>query len=105
LTHSCPDESGTFVLDVTALAHGPEAIGRHEGRVVFVPGAAPGDRVRVRVVEQHGNWARAVVVHRCDDGAARRDPPCPFVHACGGCPWQHVDYAVQVAAKETNVRE
>ncbi len=70
-----------------------------------MPGAAPGDRVRVRVVEQHGNYARAVVVHRCAAGPARRDPPCPWVDACGGCPWQHVDYAAQLAAKETNVRE
>ncbi len=73
--------------------------------MIFVPGAAPGDRVRVRVVEQHGNWARAVMLHRCAPGPAFREPPCPWVGACGGCPWQHVDYATQLAAKERNVRE
>jgi 23S rRNA (uracil1939-C5)-methyltransferase len=93
------------VLDVTTLAHGPDAVGRHEGRVIFVPGAAPGDRVRVRVVEQHGNYARAVMVHRCVAGPSHREPPCPWVGACGGCPWQHVDYPTQLAAKESNVRE
>ncbi len=103
--HDCPDEPGTFVLDVTTLAHGPDAVGRHEGRVFFVPGAAPGDRVRVRIVEQHGNYARAALVHRCRAGTAYREPPCPWVAECGGCPWQHVDYASQVAAKEQNVRE
>lgn len=103
--HDCPDEPGTFVLDVGALAHGPDAVGRHEGRVVFVPGAAPGDRTRVRVREEHGNWARAELVHVCVPGAARRTPPCPWVARCGGCPWQHVEYPVQLAAKETNVRE
>ena len=103
--HDCPDEPGTFVLDVTTLAHGPDAVGRHEGRVFFVPGAAPGDRVRVRIVEQHGNYARAALVHRCQVGAAYREPPCPWVGECGGCPWQHVDYASQIAAKEQNVRE
>jgi 23S rRNA (uracil1939-C5)-methyltransferase len=104
-THTCEDEPGTFVLEPTSLAYGPDAVGRHEGRVVFVPGAAPGDRVRVRVVEQHGNYARATMLHRCTAGPAHREPPCPWVGACGGCPWQHVDYATQVAAKERNVLE
>jgi 23S rRNA (uracil1939-C5)-methyltransferase len=90
---------------VTTLAHGPDAVGRHDGRVIFVPGAAPGDRVRVRVVEQHGNYARAVMVHRCVAGPTWREPPCPWIGSCGGCPWQHVDYATQLAAKESNVRE
>lgn len=72
---------------------------------MFVSGATPGDRVRVRVVEEHGQWARAVLVHCCAAGATRRTPPCPWVGACGGCPWQHVDYAAQLAAKATNVRE
>lgn len=90
---------------MAALAYGPDAVGRHDGRVVFVPGAAPGDRVRVRVVEEHGNWARAALVHVCVPGPARRAPPCPWVRDCGGCPWQHVDYAAQLHAKEANVRE
>jgi 23S rRNA (uracil1939-C5)-methyltransferase len=80
-------------------------VGRHDGRVIFVPGTAPGDRVRVRIVEQHGNYARATVVHRCAAGPTYREPPCPWVAACGGCPWQHVDYATQLAAKEQNLRE
>ena len=104
-THACDDEPGTFVLEPTTLAHGPDAVGRHEGRVVFVPGAAPGDRVRVRIVEQHGNYARATMLHRCAAGPAYREPPCPWVGACGGCPWQHVDYATQLASKERNVLE
>jgi 23S rRNA (uracil1939-C5)-methyltransferase len=103
--HTCDDEPGTFVLEPTTLAHGPDAVGRHEGRVIFVPGAAPGDRVRVRVVEQHGNYARAEMLHRCAAGPAYREPPCPWVGACGGCPWQHVEYATQLAAKERNVLE
>ena len=101
----CPDEPGTFLLDVTTLAHGPDAIGRHEGCVIFVPGTAPGDRVRVRVVERHGNYARAELVHRCRAGAVHRAPPCPWTAECGGCPWQHIAYDAQVAAKEQNVRE
>jgi 23S rRNA (uracil1939-C5)-methyltransferase len=90
---------------VTTLANGRDAVGRHEGRVIFVPGAAPGDRVRVRIAEEHGNYARAVLLHRCAPGLAYREPPCPWIDACGGCPWQQVGYDAQLAAKEANVRE
>jgi 23S rRNA (uracil1939-C5)-methyltransferase len=73
--------------------------------VIFVPAAAPGDRVRIRIVEQHGSYARAAVVHRCASGPTYREPPCPWIAKCGGCPWQHVDYGAQLAAKAQNVRE
>ncbi len=103
--HVCPPDRGTVVLEITALSHGPDGVARHEGRVVFVPGVAPGDRVRARLVEQRRAFARAQVVHRCAPGAARRAPPCPWVEACGGCPWQQVAYPAQLAAKAANVRE
>ena len=87
------------------MSNGPDALGRHDGRVIFVRGAAPGDRVRVRLLEDHRSYARAAIVHRCASGAARREPPCPWVGTCGGCPWQHVEYGAQLAAKAANVRE
>lgn len=101
----CPDEPGTILLTVDALANGPDAVGRDEGRVVFVRGAAPGDRVRARITSDRGAYARAELVHRCASGPAWREPPCPFVAECGGCPWQHVQYTAQVDAKAVNVRE
>ena len=70
-----------------------------------MPGVAPGDRVRVRLVEERGSYARAEVVHRCAPGPAYREPPCPWVAACGGCPWQQVAYPTQLDAKARNVRD
>ena len=87
-------------LRVTALAFGGPALGRSAGRVVFVPFAAPGDLVRVRVCESRARWARAELLELLEPGAARRVPPCPLAGRCGGCPWQHVDYAAQWAAKQ-----
>ena len=92
-------------LDVLALTNGPDAIARDAGRAVFVAGAAPGDRVRARILEDRGTFARAVVVDRLVSGPHYRVPPCPWVTACGGCPWQHVAYPAQLAAKQANVRE
>jgi 23S rRNA (uracil1939-C5)-methyltransferase len=103
--HHCGDDETTVVLDVTAMSHGPDAVARHDGRVVFVPHAAPGDRVRARVVTAHASYARAEIAHRCRPGASYREPPCPWVAECGGCPWQQVTYPAQLEAKARNVRE
>jgi 23S rRNA (uracil1939-C5)-methyltransferase len=103
--HACEPEAGTVVLEITGLTNGPDGIARHEGRVVFVSGVAPGDVVRARIVEEHPSFARARVVHHCARGGAHRVPRCAWVEACGGCPWQQVVYPTQLAAKAASVHE
>jgi 23S rRNA (uracil1939-C5)-methyltransferase len=103
--HHCRDDETTVVLDVVAMSHGPDAVARHDGRVVFVPHAAPGDRVRARLVTVRTSYARAEIAHRCRPGPSYREPPCPWIAECGGCPWQQVTYSAQLEAKARNVRE
>ena len=52
---------GNMSIDVelTDLAYGGDAVGRYEGRVLFVPGGIPGERVRVEIVEERRGHARA----------------------------------------------
>ena len=89
-------------VDVTALAAGGDGVARDAtGRVTFVPRAAPGDRLRVRVVQETASFARAELVEVLVAGAARVAPPCEaFARGCGGCAWQHVDRPAQLAAKQ-----
>ncbi|HXK25123.1 MAG TPA: TRAM domain-containing protein [Myxococcota bacterium] len=87
-------------LPIERLASGGEGVGRaSDGRVVFVPFTAPGDRVRVRVTQQRKRFVRAEVRELLEPGAARTDPVCAVFGSCGGCAWQHVDYAAQLEAK------
>src|SRR5512143_706308 len=90
-----------LVLEPTAVAAGGDAIARDaEGRVVFVEGALPGERVRAVVTEHKRDYWRAVAVDVVDPAADRVTPPCPFVAAgCGGCQWQHVDPPAQARLK------
>ena len=92
-------------LDITALAAGGDGLGRDAtGRVTFVPRTAPGDRVRVRLVRQTKSFARGELVDLIAPSAARAEPPCPhFRDGCGGCQWQHVTRAEQLAAKQSIV--
>jgi len=93
-------------LRIDALAAGGDGVGRApDGRVVFVPFAAPGDRARVRVTERHRRFARGRLDEVLAPGPARREPVCPVFGTCGGCTWQHLDYAAQVEAKRGILRD
>ncbi len=86
-------------LTLFALAHGGEAIGRHEGRAIFVPYAIPGERVRVEIVEEAKRFARARLLEVLEPSPVRVEPPCPYFGACGGCHLQHIAYPVQAELK------
>lgn len=95
------------MIDVTIerLAAGGDALARHEGMVVFVPLAVPGDRVRVRILERKKGYARGEIVEILEASPARRAAPCPHFGSCGGCTWQHLHYQEQVRWKGELVRE
>jgi len=76
-----------------------------DGRVVFVPFTAPGDRVRVRVERARDRFLIAKVEALLDPSPHRNDPACLVFGRCGGCTWQHVDYAAQLRAKLKIVRD
>ncbi|MFP5263368.1 MAG: class I SAM-dependent RNA methyltransferase [Blastocatellia bacterium] len=95
------------VVEVTAerLSYGGDAVARHNGLAVFIPLAAPGDRLRVRVVERKKNFARAAVEEVLVASPARREPACRHFGDCGGCQLQHVTYQAQLEAKAGFVRD
>ena len=86
-----------FELAVTSMAHGGEAIGRHEGQVVFVRGAIPGETVRARVtdVPGHGRFLRAATLDVLSPSPDRVSPPCRYFGQCGGCDWQFMSVDAQ----------
>ena len=90
---------------IESLAHGPHGIARIDGKVHFVRQTVPGDEVEIEVEEDHRAYAYARVTRLVVAGAARRAAPCVYLPRCGGCPWQHIAYDTQAAAKETTVRE
>ena len=85
---------------VTArMANGGEAVGHHEGRVVFVRGALPGERVRVRIVDRSNDrfW-RAVVTDIVEPSQDRVSPACPAAaHGAGCC---DLSFVAPAAARE-----
>ncbi len=89
-------------LKLTAMAHGGSALGRHEGRVIFVPYTIPGETVRAEITEGHKRWAKARLLKVLEPSPHRVEPPCPYFgqDACGGCQVQHMAYEAQIAFKQ-----
>jgi tRNA/tmRNA/rRNA uracil-C5-methylase (TrmA/RlmC/RlmD family) len=103
-----PLSGAVLELTVGAPAHGGSCVARHEGRVVFVRHALPGERVRARVTEDRGGgFCRADAVEILTASPERVEPPCPYAGPgrCGGCDWQHATGAAQRAVKAEVVRE
>jgi tRNA/tmRNA/rRNA uracil-C5-methylase (TrmA/RlmC/RlmD family) len=94
-----------IVLTMTGMAPGGEAVGRHEGLVVFVTGALPGETVRAAVTERRSTWARARLLDVLEAAPERTAPRCRHFGVCGGCDWQQIEDSAQVAFKTGIVRE
>jgi 23S rRNA (uracil1939-C5)-methyltransferase len=71
---------------------------------VFVPYGLPGERVRVRLTEQKRNFARAALVEVLNPSPDRITPAVDLP-SCGGCDYAHMNYAAQLRAKESIVRD
>ncbi|RAY11621.1 class I SAM-dependent RNA methyltransferase [Actinomadura craniellae] len=94
-------------LEIGPVAHGGWCVARHEGRVVFVRHALPGERVRARVTEESKSFLRADAVEIIEASPDRVEPPCPFAGPgrCGGCDWQHASLPAQRRLKAAVVEE
>jgi 23S rRNA (uracil1939-C5)-methyltransferase len=98
------------VVTVSGIAAGGDGVGRlADGRAVFLPRTAPGERVRLDAgrLRVHRHFARGVADEIMEPAPERVAPSCPhFVHDhCGGCQLQHLTYEAQLAAKRTIVGE
>jgi 23S rRNA (uracil1939-C5)-methyltransferase len=87
-------------LTIESLAYGGSGVAHHDGKVVFVPLTAPGDRLRCRIVREKKRFSEGVMERLLESSPVRRSPPCPVFGQCGGCQWQHLTYAEQCRWKE-----
>jgi len=91
-------------LDLEAQGVAHRAAGEGEGKVVFIEGALPTERVRMQVSRRKNNWEQGQMTALLRESAQRVRPGCPHfgLHAgaCGGCKMQHLHAAAQVAVKQ-----
>ena len=90
-------------LAITDLNTSGDGVGRHEGRVVFVPDTVTGDRLKAKIVQSKAKFARAKVLQLLDSSPHRIRPSCIVADKCGGCQWQHIDINYQREAKRQQI--
>lgn len=93
-----------WLLQVDSLDLEGRGVARHDGKVVFVPGALPGELVKAELVGRKPKFDRARLLAVVRPSAQRVQPACPHfglqAGACGGCSMQHLERRAQVAIKQ-----
>ncbi len=97
---SRPRRGQELVLEIESLAQGGRGVARSDGYVVFVSGALPGDRVRVRLAKAKRDFAEGAAVELIDPGPDRVPDRCRHDgEPCPGAPWQGLPYERQLSEK------
>lgn len=90
----------SYLLEIESLDLEGRGVAHHDGKVVFVDGALPGELVRAQITRQKSSYDRAKLNEVVRASAQRVAPPCPNFDMCGGCIMQHLQPAAQVAVKQ-----
>jgi 23S rRNA (uracil1939-C5)-methyltransferase len=98
-------------LTIEKLIYGGDGLTRlpadehGRGKTVFLPFVLPGEEVEASVAESRSGFARAKLESILTPSPERVDPGCPYFTRCGGCHYQHIDYAAQLKYKSEILRE
>jgi 23S rRNA (uracil1939-C5)-methyltransferase len=92
-------------LEITDTGIEGKGVGRWEGKVIFVKGAVPGDRVMAKVKKSKSSMADAEMSELVQPSSHRTEAFCMHFGTCGGCKWQHLNYASQLFFKQKHVEE
>ena len=86
----------SIILRINDLSRSGPGVAREEsGRVIFVPMTAPGDLVKVELLDEEKRYAEARLVEVLEPSPLRVEAKCPAFRKCGGCDWQHLAYDQQ----------
>ena len=82
-----------------------KSLARVDGKVIFMEGVVPGDRVDVRLLKNKKDWAEGMVLKIHEYSAERVAPFCSHFGVCGGCQWQMLPYEKQLQYKSKQVAD
>ncbi len=99
--------SATQLVTIEKPIYGGSFLAREAGKAIFVPMALPGEEARIRVVQDKSKrgYATAEVDEIVSAAPERVPPACPHFGPCGGCHYQHAEYAAQLRYKQEILRE
>jgi tRNA/tmRNA/rRNA uracil-C5-methylase (TrmA/RlmC/RlmD family) len=95
----------TVDLKITDIAFGGKGVARKNGKAVFIPFTIESELVSAKITREKKQFAEAEFVDLRQRSPYRVDPPCSYFGKCGGCAYQHIDYAHQLEIKTRQVRD
>jgi 23S rRNA (uracil1939-C5)-methyltransferase len=94
-----------YIIDIIGTTHEGNGAGKVDGFTVFVEGALPDEKIKVKIVKVNKNFAFGKIVDIINPSKERTTPFCPIFKSCGGCTLQHMTYKEQLAFKTRVVRD
>jgi 23S rRNA (uracil1939-C5)-methyltransferase len=94
-----------LTIRINEIAFGGSGVGKADGKVIFVPFTIDGELAKVRITESHKSFSTASVQTVLQASSYREKPPCPYYETCGGCDYQHIQYAHQLELKRLQVEQ
>ena len=94
-----------LIVEIEKLSNLGFGIAKLDGYVIFVDGACPGDKVKIRVGKKNKNFANAKVIEIIKPSPDRVEPICPMQKVCGACQLQFIDYEAQLKYKKQIVED
>lgn len=98
----CTDEIEVNIEKLSNLGYG---IAKHDGFVIFVENACPGDKLKIKITKANKNWANAEILEIIEKSSHRVEPFCPMQKICGGCQLQFIDYNYQLELKKEIIQD
>jgi 23S rRNA (uracil1939-C5)-methyltransferase len=92
-------------FSIEKAVYGGLGLARNEGKTVFVPLTLPGEQIEAHLVEEKRSFATAELDLVVQPSSFRIEPACPYFARCGGCQYQHAEYAGQLKIKQAVLTE
>ena len=89
------------VIDITPRGKG--VVKSEEGKVIFVSGVVPGDKINVETYKKRSGYFEANLIEILEPSPSRIEPQCEHFGVCGGCKWQNMSYETQLHFKQKEV--
>ena len=94
-----------LVVEIEKLSNLGYGIAKLDGYVIFVEGACPGDKVKIKLGKKNKNFANAKILEIVKPSEHRINPICPMQKVCGACQLQFIDYDYQLELKKQIVED
>jgi 23S rRNA (uracil1939-C5)-methyltransferase len=94
-----------YIIDITGSTHEGSGVGKVDGFTIFVEGALPNEKVKIKAIKVNKNFAYGKLLEIMTPSPNRATPFCPIYKACGGCTMQHMSYKEQLSFKTNVVKD